>query len=337
MARVWSTTQPARQPPQEKTEEPVTVLVTGFGPFLDKFPLNTSWLLCTRLPALIPSSSHPSHLSPSTPSSGPTTPIRILIHPSPIRVSYPTVSHLSPTLLPPLNPIFPHPDIILHIGLAAGRNFYTLEEGAHREGYDRIPDVDGVRWSTSDIERTFPRAEFPARLTTRFHTSDILPRWQKNLTESTLRSAKFTESNPSARVRETPEAEYDALKQKQQQQQQQTQPPIPDVRLSPDAGNFLCGFIYYNTLANCYSLQKLQELDHTPTTVKMPTVAFLHVPDLTYSEEGLEEGKEVVVGLIKALVESLRTVGVKEGIEKGSEEREESGSVERRVDVNFRA
>jgi pyroglutamyl-peptidase len=73
----------------------------------------------------------------------------------------------------------------------------------------------------------------------------------------------------------------------------------PDVRISYDAGNFMYAFIYYNSLAHYYSMKK----DERP-------VVFLHVPDLTNSDEDLETGSQVTVALIKALVESRRKVGV---------------------------
>lgn len=74
---------------------------------------------------------------------------------------------------------------------------------------------------------------------------------------------------------------------------------LPDVRLSPDAGNFLCGFTYFNSLAHYYTIKE----DEMP-------VVFLHVPDLSSSEGKLREGWEVTVALIKALVESRRKLGV---------------------------
>ncbi|PSN62781.1 peptidase C15, pyroglutamyl peptidase I-like protein [Corynespora cassiicola Philippines] len=218
----------ARQPPSEKGEDPVTVMVTGFGPFLTKYPRNTSWEIASTLPALLPA-------TPDSP-----TPIHIHVHHAPIRVAYHTVTSLIPRLLPPTNPIHPAPDIILHIGLAAGRTYYTLERGAHARGYGAIPDVDGRRFADDEAEATFPRALFPPVLHTSFAVEDVVARWEDDL---------------------RPAAEEARKK--------------PDVRPSPDAGNFMCGFIYYNSLAHYFSLDEA----HRP-------VAFLHVPDLTGGGEG---------------------------------------------------
>ncbi|KAF2011600.1 pyroglutamyl peptidase-like protein type I [Aaosphaeria arxii CBS 175.79] len=259
MPRAWATAQ--RQPPAEKREDPVTVLVTGFGPFLERFPKNTSWEIASTLPALLPATSD----NP--------TPIHIHVHHAPIRVAYNSVRSLIPKLLPPENPITPVPSIILHIGLAAGRDFYTLENGSHGRGYGAIPDVDGERFTDQESEEAFPRSSFPPVLKTSFDTSDVLSRWKANLTDIHPTSdARSSSHIPPKRV--------------------------PDVRLTPDAGNFLCGFIYYNSLAHYFDIKE----DERP-------VAFLHVPDLSSSEVALDVGREVAIALIKALVESRRVKG----------------------------
>jgi pyroglutamyl-peptidase len=246
----------ARQPPVDKGEKPVTVLVTGFGPFLERFPRNSSWEIASTLPALIPASPNNK------------TPIHIHVHHEPVRVAYNHVLGLVPSLLPPANPMYPKPDIILHIGLAAGRNYFTLEQGAHGRGFDKTADVDGQRFSDKLAEEAFPSSKFPTVLKTSFDTSDVLSRWKENLGYS------FVDEN----------AESEGL---------------PDVRLNPDAGNFLCGFIYYNSLAHYFSIKE----DEQP-------VVFMHVPDLSSSGDKLEEGWKIAVALIKALVESRRLKGV---------------------------
>jgi pyroglutamyl-peptidase len=165
--------------------------------------------------------------------------------------------------------MYPEPDIVLHIGLAAGRNYFTLEQGAHGRGYDKFPDVDGKRFPDKLAEEHFPSSKFPHVLKTSFDTSDVLARWRKNLGYSSV-----VDGGVEDKV-------------------------LPDVRLNPDAGNFLCGFIYYNSLAH-YSATKEDERP----------VAFMHVPDLSYSKEKTVEGWEVAITLIKALVESRGSQGV---------------------------
>ena len=81
----------------------------------------------------------------------------------------------------------------------------------------------------------------------------------------------------------------------------------PDVRLNPDAGNFLCGFMYYNSLAVYHESKG----DERP-------VVFCHVPDLSHSLEKFTEGRGAIIALIQALVESRRIVGVRKVVRDGS-------------------
>lgn len=249
------------------------MLVTGFGPFLQNFPRNSSWEIASTLPALLPATL-------SSP-----TPIHINVHHEAIRVAYDAVTDLVPTLLKPRSP---PADIILHIGLAAGRDFYTLEKGAHSRGFGAIPDVDGKRFPDDRAEKKFPRSKFPRTLHTSFDTDDVVERWQQNLGYSKSATTSLDE--------------------------QQKSNLLADVRISQDAGNFLCGFIYLNSLAHYFELKE----DERP-------VAFLHVPDLSRSKEQLDVGREVAIALIKALVESRRQMGVVDGT--GRVVREKDGEV----------
>jgi pyroglutamyl-peptidase len=247
---------------------------------LENFPRNSSWEIASTLPALIPA-------SPTNP-----TPVHIYVHYEPIRVAYNKVVDLVPRLLPPGSHQRPAPDIILHIGLAAGRTFYTLEQGSHGRGYGKIPDVDGEKFLDDDAEARFPSEIFPPVLQTSFDTADALMRWRNNLGY--------------------PDPESEVLRGR-----------APDVRISPDAGNFMCGFIYYNSLAHYFEKKE----DERP-------VAFLHVPDLSDSDEKLDVGREVAVALIKALVESRRQVGVVDGSARLAKKQENQDAVAG-MDVNF--
>jgi len=240
----------SRQPQSDAAKKSATVLVTGFGPFLEKVPDNPSWGVASRLPALIPASSD----NP--------TPIHIHVHHDAIRVAYRHVVDLVPRLLLPNNPIYSHPDIILHIGLAAGRDHFAAEEGAWGRNYANLPDVDGECIADTAMEKLFPANRFPGRLSTSFNTPDVLARWKANLKRQGSRS-------------------------------------ISDVRISKDPGNFLCGFIYYNSLAHYYSITR----DQRP-------VIFLHVPNISRCEEDMKEGIDVTIALIKALVQSWQQVGI---------------------------
>ncbi|KAL6709452.1 hypothetical protein ACN47E_001387 [Coniothyrium glycines] len=269
----------ARQPLTEKGEAPVAVLVTGFGPFLAKFPINSSWEIASNLPALIPVTSLNK------------TPIHIRVHHEAIRVAYKSVVDLVPTLLPPQNPAYQPPDIILHIGLAAGRSFFAIENGSSRDVYDKIPDVDGERFSQEATAAKFPKEKFPSFLTTSFNTSDVLARWKAQLGFSSPDGDAVIEG-------------------------------CPDVRISQDAGNFMCGFIYYNSLAHYFSIKEGEK-----------PVVFLHVPDLSGSADKLREGREVTIALIKALVESRRELGVVDTPENTETGKKTDGALQ--TDNNF--
>jgi pyroglutamyl-peptidase len=254
-------------------------------PFLASYPRNSSWEIASSLPALIPATDE----FP--------TPIHIYVHYEAVRVAYNHVVNFVPHLLPPANPITPKPDIILHIGLAAGRPYYTLEKGAHGRGYGAIPDVDGERFPDDVADEKFPPELFPYVLHTSFDTSDVVARWRTKLGHSSA------------------DAQFPAHAQIHSSS-------APDVRVSPDAGNFMCGFIYWNSLAHYYSMNE----DERP-------VAFMHVPDLSDSDEKLDTGRNVAIALIKALVESRRLVGIVHDYEREGRGKEEKVKAE--TDVNF--
>ncbi|KAA8622704.1 Pcp Pyrrolidone-carboxylate peptidase N-terminal pyroglutamyl peptidase [Pyrenophora tritici-repentis] len=176
----------AIQPPSEEGEKPVTVLVTGFGPFLSKYPQNSSWTIASTLPALIPA-------SPQNP-----TPIHIHTHHTPIRVSYNTVLDLIPTLLPPGNPMYPAPDIILHIGLAAGRSYYAIESTARGRGYGQIADVDGKRFTDGKADERFPGSRYPPTLETGFGIGDVLGKWKGFLDGAKKDEKEKKEASPDS-------------------------------------------------------------------------------------------------------------------------------------------
>ncbi len=64
-----------------------------------------------------------------------------------------------------------------------------------------------------------------------------------------------------------------------------------DVRVSEDAGRYLCDFIYFASLAHLY--KKGEE----------GRVTFLHVP-VECDEETVKKGVEAAIELIRALVQS---------------------------------
>lgn len=64
-----------------------------------------------------------------------------------------------------------------------------------------------------------------------------------------------------------------------------------DLRISEDAGRYLCDFIYFSSLAHLYKQNDYRR------------VIFLHVPS-DASDPAVAKGKELTVHLIRSLVES---------------------------------
>lgn len=63
-----------------------------------------------------------------------------------------------------------------------------------------------------------------------------------------------------------------------------------DLRISEDAGHYLCDFIYFSSLAHLYKRNEQRR------------VVFLHVP-CEANKETVAKGTELAVNLIRAMVE----------------------------------
>ncbi|KAF2665154.1 peptidase C15, pyroglutamyl peptidase I-like protein [Microthyrium microscopicum] len=261
----------------------VTVLVTGYGAWLDNYPTNSSWAIASRLPSYLPATA-------ATP-----IPIRIVVPDRALRVSYDEVLELDPQLLsgtyrpkhadsskenhPNGNNVndsdqapLPNPDIILHIGLAAGRKFFTLERQAPRGPFNKFKDVDGKSFPMSRQDALF--GDLPAVLKPTFDMEDVWRRWRSNVTNDLL-----------------------------------------DLRPSDDPGLYLCGFIYFVSLA--YFWKRNKEAQKKQDEVLERPVTFLHTPDLP-TEDDKENGKQIAIGLIRALVASRNKFGVVDPLKAGA-------------------
>ncbi|KAM0276134.1 hypothetical protein ACHAQH_007060 [Verticillium albo-atrum] len=261
---------------QIDSQDEFTVLVTGFGPFKAAYPVNPSWEIARRLPShLEPEPATPSpDVDPSKAPAPPLPPVRILVHPQAVRVNYQFVRGLVPTLwdqipldgpsdlsTPPADSPFdpsthpskpPRIDLCIHIGMAGPRPFYCIERRGHRDGY-AMPDVDNTRLE----DETRRREEGPDWV-----WADVPPDLETDLD-----------------VR-------DVLKR-----WRQLSPDDADLRISEDAGRYLCDFIYMSSLAHLYKKGEQRR------------VVFLHVP-CDASEEAVGRGTELATGLIRAMVES---------------------------------
>jgi len=223
---------------EQGSDREVKVLVTGYGPFHTKFPVNSSWSIASTLPEYLPATA--------------TCPrIKLIVPPEPIEVSYRAVQSFAEKWLAECDY-----DLILHIGLAAGRQFFTLEQQSMRDPYWEKKDVNGVVFSKQETETCWPKDQYPHILKPTFDCDDIWRRWRSNVSIDL------------------------------------------DIRPSDDPGNYLCGYIYYYSMAWFWGKKR----DDRP-------VVFLHVPDLP-TEEKVTGGREVAVGLIRAMVESREKKGI---------------------------
>ncbi|RAL61635.1 hypothetical protein DID88_002704 [Monilinia fructigena] len=143
------------------------------------------------------------------------------------------------------------PDYVLHIGMASGRPFYSCERRGHRSGY-YVQDVDGEL------------------LNDEYNKIKEGDKWiWHDCPEELLTSLPFDKL-----FRQWKEA-----------------CPKTDTRISEDAGNFLCDFIYYTSLAHRYK-------QHRPNKAM-----FLHVPAGS-DHEFIQKGVKITIELIRAMVES---------------------------------
>ncbi|KAJ4197765.1 hypothetical protein NW767_000991 [Fusarium falciforme] len=151
----------------------LTVLVTGFGPFREQYPINPSWEIASGLPSHLPplraKNPNSRHVAVALPK------VRILVHPEPIRVNYRVVRELVPTFYSGQRI-----DLVIHIGMAGPRPFYCIERRGHRDGYKHT-DVDGERPDEEEERKPgsdWPWRGLPEEIETELNVEDVLERWQ---------------------------------------------------------------------------------------------------------------------------------------------------------------
>ncbi|KYK58182.1 pyroglutamyl peptidase type I [Drechmeria coniospora] len=242
---------------QAKDTKELTVLVTGFGPFRDQYPVNPSWEIAKSLPSHLPPLRAKDVSARRTVVDIPS--VRILVHPTPIRVNYKVVRELVPSFWSTYEGH--NVDIAIHIGMAGPRPFYQIERRAHRTGY-KSKDVDGALLEDEEEgghDQDWIWHGLPDEITTELDLDDVLGRWKEHSAEDM------------------------------------------DLRISEDAGRYLCDFIYYSSLS-------------TLSRQKRPRkVVFFHVP-CEASEKDISQGRELALNLIRSIVESeVMEKGVAEG------------------------
>ncbi|KUI68010.1 Pyroglutamyl-peptidase 1 [Cytospora mali] len=163
----------------DKSQEELTILVTGFGPFKDQYPRNPSWDIASSLPEYLPPLNAKSSTSVRS-SSLALPPVRIIVHPEPVRVTYSAVRELIPKLWTAGYGGVSKIDYVLHIGMASTKKQYVLEELGHRDDY-RLKDLDEKLPDQDPAADDYPWRGVPSQLTTELDVADIKKRWESYL------------------------------------------------------------------------------------------------------------------------------------------------------------
>ncbi|KAJ4511708.1 hypothetical protein HRR83_004253 [Exophiala dermatitidis] len=219
----------------------IKVLVTGFGPF-KSFLVNPSWLIASAL-------SHELYPTTSHSSPDPAYKITLIVHSSAMRVSYSSVSEMMPSLISQHDP-----DFILHIGVAGGRDCYSLETRAHRDGY-RIKDVDD-KDGFARGESMWKKEGVPDVLFVGWDEADVLKRWeagvQTGLSEhgflGPANADSRTNTNTSSSIWGSSETAANVAAAVQAARAEENRKKSA-VKLSRDAGRFLCEYLLFESLS----------------------------------------------------------------------------------------
>lgn len=159
---------------------------------------------------------------------------------------------------------------MLHIGLAVERDYFAVEQSACRDRYHQYPDVDRQVIPKAEIQKIWGKKS-AERFETSLDLERVVEAWKINL--------KFEASNKG---------------KKSKHQKKLDQGDQYDVRLSDDVGDYVCGLVYYTSMA-----ELAKRGDGAGNAV------FLQVPPLNGDEE-LAKGERVVLALIMALAQSFQ-------------------------------
>lgn len=231
--------------------------------------MNPSWAIASKLPDYLP----PLRTKAPGASAGvKLPPVRILVHPEPIRVNYQTVRAVVPDLWDLEGKSGrPRIDLAIHIGMALPRPIYQIERRGHRDGY-AMKDVDGHFLGDEETHAREGKEwiwhDMPKELETELDLDDVFERWQKHSPVSVPAQAALSDESMLTSFQ-------DGL----------------NLRISEDAGRYLCDFIYFSSLSHLLKAKQRRN------------VVFFHVP-ADASEKAITTGRELVLQLIRSLVES---------------------------------
>lgn len=156
------------------------------------------------------------------------------------------------------------------MGLAVDRDYFAVEQSALKEGYHDIPDIERKVITRVENKKLFGKA--PSSLASSLDLEAAVAAWQ-----GACARLKFAAGGGGAAKGKG------GGKGKQEREN-------VHVRLSDDVGTYVCGLIYYSSLAEMQKLSGSRD------------VVFFHVPPLNGNDE-VEIGKEVTKELIVALAD----------------------------------
>ena len=213
-----------------------------------------------------------SRLPPSLPGG-----IEVIAHPDPLESVYHALLETAPRLIREHSP-----DIVVHVGLAPGQDYYSLEQGARRDGYHQSPDI-ARRVLTKAESRTAWGKKSADALETSFDLPRVLEGWRQRLRAAGGGNGKSKGGKGKPTCAAGGKTAYDV-----------------DVRHTDDVGNYVCGLLYYATLAELAR--------SSPDGSRY--VVFLHVPPPlgAGAEQDRDWGKglAVLVALIESLADAWR-------------------------------
>ncbi|KAH8671771.1 hypothetical protein BGZ60DRAFT_405886 [Tricladium varicosporioides] len=135
-------------------QDELIILVTGFGEF-QNIKINPSWEIVSKLPPTINFKG---------------INIRIVTQTEPLKAAYHQLLDVAPKLLDQFTP-----DIVLHIGLAVERDYFAIEKGADRDGYQQYPDVARKVFTKAETKKHWGKS--PARINSTLNFEDVHSKW----------------------------------------------------------------------------------------------------------------------------------------------------------------
>lgn len=226
----------------------------------------------------------------------------------PLKASYRSLASITPSLVQEHD----YPDILVHIGLAADRDYFSVEKGAFRDGYHQIPDVEGQVLGKDEWKGIWGRAS-AERLDSQLCSDYTLSLWREFLAELEKGKSKTAVKGAGPKTKKKTATTVTSSRKKgasaaapakTKKKGSNSRLLPPDIQLSDDVGSYVCGLLYYASLAAVQDERK-KVPSRDPDVPWTKHVLFLHVPPME-GEEELRQGAEVITALVQALVAEIK-------------------------------